>query len=71
MGHGPQDESITLQKLEATAENTATSEHSSSLKTCAPPPRQEESTKKRSDAQVRIFFPKRPGEICSKFISFG
>lgn len=50
-GHGPQDESITLQKLEATAENTATSEHSSSSKTCAPPPRPEESTKKRSDAQ--------------------
>lgn len=50
-GHGPQDESITLQKLEATAENTATSEHSSSSKTCAPPPRQEECTKKRSDAQ--------------------
>ncbi|KAK9672353.1 hypothetical protein RND81_12G095200 [Saponaria officinalis] len=34
-GHGPQDESIAEEKLEATAENNATSDHSSGSKACA------------------------------------
>lgn len=48
-GLGPQDESVGQEKLEATAENNATSDNSSSSKTRAP--RQELCTKKGSDAQ--------------------
>lgn len=48
-GIGPQDESVGQEKLEATAENNAASDHSSSSKTCAP--RQELCNKKGSDAQ--------------------
>ncbi|KAL2921645.1 Two-component response regulator-like APRR5 [Bienertia sinuspersici] len=48
-GVGPQDESVAQEKLEATAENNATSDHSSSSKTCAP--RQDPCIKKGSDAQ--------------------
>lgn len=48
-GLGPQDESIGQQKLEATAENNATSDHSSSSKACAARPVQ--CIKKGSDAQ--------------------
>lgn len=48
-GLGPQDESVAQRKLEATAENDATSDHSSSSKACAA--RQDQSIKKGSDAQ--------------------
>lgn len=48
-GLGQQGESGEQEKLEATAENNATSDHSSSFKTCAPT--QDECIKKGSDAQ--------------------
>ncbi|KAJ8446271.1 hypothetical protein Cgig2_016042 [Carnegiea gigantea] len=48
-GLGPPDESVAQRKLEATAENDATSDHSSSSKACAA--RQDQSIKKGSDAQ--------------------
>ncbi|KAL9240594.1 hypothetical protein vseg_014794 [Gypsophila vaccaria] len=46
---GPQDDSIAQEKLEATAENGAISDHSSGSKTCAP--MQDNCLKKGSDAQ--------------------
>lgn len=53
-GLGPQDESVAQEKLEATAENNSTSDHSSSSKTCTLG--QELINKKGSDAQVRNLF---------------
>ena len=52
-GHGPQDESVAQQKAEATAENNATSNHSSGFMACVE--RNRECIEKGSDAQVEIF----------------
>ncbi|KAL6972171.1 hypothetical protein U1Q18_042544 [Sarracenia purpurea var. burkii] len=48
-GHGPQDESVAQQKVEATAENNAASNHSSGLMACVQ--RNRECIEKGSDAQ--------------------
>ncbi|XP_057507156.1 two-component response regulator-like APRR5 [Actinidia eriantha] len=48
-GHGPQDESVAQQKAEATAENNATSNHSSGFMACVE--RNRECIEKGSDAQ--------------------
>ncbi|PSS32282.1 Two-component response regulator-like [Actinidia chinensis var. chinensis] len=48
-GHGPQNESVAQQKAEATAENNATSNHSSGFRACVE--RNRECIEKGSDAQ--------------------
>ncbi|KAA8540095.1 hypothetical protein F0562_026787 [Nyssa sinensis] len=62
--HGPQDESVAQQKIEATAENNAASNHSSGYMACIQ--RNRECIEKGSDAQSSCTKPDLEAEACTE-----